>query len=167
MKPLMLSGVAVVIFMLQLSFIPALRPFGVVPNAGLVLVALVGLYGTASLALIIAVAGGLTLDLVSGANFGLYVALFTVVALAAGYIHRAGLNWVGPSMAIGLVIVATLVQNFIILGGLLRVTSSWPLGYVLGQTGLELILNTFLVLVLRPLVQWLLPTGRGELEIDN
>ena len=165
MKASLLAVLAAVLFILQISFVPALRPFGVVPNVVLALVALVGLYGTSSLALILAVTGGLTLDLVSGADFGLYVGLFSVVALTAGYIHRAGLNWVGPTMVIGLVTVATMVQDVMILGGLVRVAGSWPIGHLAMSLILEILLNSFVATSLRPLVRWLLPASTGELEI--
>ena len=167
MKAWLLTIVAILIVLLQISFIPALRPLGVVPNIALVMIALVGLYGTASLALVLAISGGLALDLVSGANFGLYVGLFMVVALAAGYIHRAGLNWSGYVMALGLVSVATLVQNLVILGGLVRVANGWPVGHLLFQMGLEIILNCFAVLGLRPLIRWLMPADQSGLMVSG
>jgi rod shape-determining protein MreD len=167
MKSALLNLLAIIIFVLQISFIPALRPFGVVPDVGLVIVGLVGLYATASDALILAVIGGLILDLVSGTNFGLYVALYTVIALAAGYIHRAGLNWAGPLMAMSLVLVATLIQNIVILGGLVRTAAVWPMGHILAQLVTEIILNIIIVLALRPLVQWLSPKMTSEIEVRS
>lgn len=162
MKSILLGLLTIIIFTLQLSFIPALRPFGVVPDVGLALVALVGLFGTASLALIVAIGGGLALDLASGTDFGLYVGLFALVALAAGFVHRAGLDSAGLLAAGVLVMVATLAGDVVILGGLVRVVSGWPVGHLLSQILIEMALNVAAMVLLRPIVRWLRPPDASQ-----
>jgi hypothetical protein len=151
---------------LQLSLLPALRPLGVVPNLALVVVVLVGLEGTASLALVIAVAGGLALDLASGANFGLWTGLLVSMALAAGLIHRAGIELAGPTVAAVMVTLGTLVMSVAVLSGLVRVVTDWPVGALVGRFTTELVLNLILTVALRPLVRLVVPDPRaGRVEI--
>jgi cell shape-determining protein MreD len=157
MKRAILAVLAVIIFVLQLSFIPALRPFGVVPNLGIALIALVGLYGTASLSLTMAIIGGLALDLASGSDFGLYVGLFVLVGLVAGYIYRAGFDSAAVLAGLVLVIGATLAESAVVLGGLLHAATGWPLGTLAREIGVELALNTGIFIMLNPIIHWLLP----------
>jgi cell shape-determining protein MreD len=167
MKGMLLAVVAGLIFLLQLSFIPALRPFGVVPDLGLALVAVVGLYGTASSALTLALVGGLALDLASGSDFGLYIGLYMIVGLSAGFIHRAGLNGYGPFMGIGLVLGATLLQDIVILGGLARIARSWPLGQITAQLLVEMLINALLVALVQPILRLLLPDEANQVEVSR
>ena len=150
--------VVVAMIVLQLGLVPAVRPLGVVPNLLLGLVALVGLLGTASVALAVALAGGLVLDLASGADFGLRMGLFVLVALVAGLVHRAGLTLGGPVVALVLVAVATVVADAAVLAGLVGIATQWPLGLILARLGLEVVLNLGLTLGLSPLVRWALPS---------
>jgi rod shape-determining protein MreD len=158
---LILLAVLAIIF--QFSLLPALRPFGVVPDLALVLVVLVGLEGTASAALIIAVAGGLVLDLVSGANFGLWTGTLIVAALTTGLIHRAGIELIGPVVAIVMVSVGTFVMTMVILLSLANTVSHWPVAWLLGQFATEIVLNLILTVALRPLVKALV-TGSNPTE---
>jgi hypothetical protein len=167
MKGVALIVLSMLVFVLQLSFIPALRPLGVVPDLGLALVALVGLYGSASMALLLAVCGGLALDLVSGGDFGLYVGLFTVVALTAGFVHRAGFGLGETVMSLALVLAGTLLQDLVVLGGLVRVAVSWPIRQLLLDLSYEMVLNALFVLLLRPLVAWLIPPTSTDFEVGR
>ncbi len=156
----LLIGVAFAL-VLQVGFIPALHPFGVVPNIILALVVLVGLMGTATAALSIAVAGGLVLDLTSGDDFGLRLGLLVLVALACGMVHRAGWSLGGPAVALALTAAATLLAQVTVLAGLAGVAVRWPLDVIATTLWWELALNLMLVMLLRPLVRWTLPGESG------
>jgi len=153
MKRLALIALTIVAVVLQIGLLPALRPLGVVPNIMLVLVVLVGLEGTASAALTMAVVTGLAVDLASGANFGLWTGTLVLAALAAGLIHRAGIELGGPLVAIVMVTVGTLVMTLIILAGLVNVVSYWPVGSISARLAIELVLNLLGTVALRPVVQ--------------
>jgi hypothetical protein len=161
-KRLGLILLAAVCVLLQTSLLPALRPFGVVPNLALAMVVLVGLEGTASMALTIAVLGGFALDLASGTNFGLWTGVLTLAALVAGLLHRAGIELGGGLIATAMVTVGTLVTTAVVLVGLANTVMHWPIGWILGRLAIELVLNLILTLLLRPVVRWLMPTSQPE-----
>jgi cell shape-determining protein MreD len=166
MRRVGLIVVAVACVLLQLSLLPALRPLGVVPNLALVLVVLLGLEGTASIALVCAVAGGLALDLASAANFGLWTAVLVVAALATGLIHRAGIELGGLVVPVVMVVAGTVVMTAVILVGLINDIPGWPVGVVAGRLVSELVLNLVLTVLLRPLVRLVVPNARaGQVEI--
>lgn len=146
-----------IVLVLQLSFLPALRPLGVVPDATLVLVVLVGLASTVSRALAVALVGGLLLDLASGADFGLRLGLFVLAALTTGLVRRAGFHVTSLLVPLVLVAAGTVLADLIVLAGLASTVSSWPVGQLAGIIGLELVVNLLVMLVLRPLVNWLTP----------
>jgi hypothetical protein len=152
-RRLWLVVLAFVSILIQLGLLPALRPFGVVPNLMLVVVTLVGLEGTASSALTIAVAGGLAVDLASGANFGLWTGTLVLAALVAGLVHRAGIELGGPLVAIVMVMVGTSLMALIVLAGLVNVVNIWPVGSIAGRLAMELVLNLVGTVALRPLIQ--------------
>jgi Ca2+/Na+ antiporter len=155
--------VVAAVLAVQVAFIPALRPLGVVPNLALVLVVLVGLRGTASLALGVALAGGLLLDLTSGADFGLRLGLLVLVALATGFVHRAGLQASGTMLALAMVAAGTVVADLTVLAGLIRAgIGHWPVGSIMGTMLLEIMLNLSGTLALAPLIRWV-TTGGPEL----
>jgi rod shape-determining protein MreD len=148
---------AVILAALQVSYLPGLRPLGVVPDVVLPLVALTGLMSTVSRALAVAICGGLLLDMASGSDFGLRTGILILVALATGLIHRAGLNSLGPMVALVLVAAGTVVGNIILLASLAGGAASWPVGRLLMTIGLLVVLNLVITLLLRPLVKWLSP----------
>lgn len=141
----------------QVSLIPALRPFGVVPDIVLVLVLLLGLRSTVSQALILALVGGIVMDLSSGTDFGMHTGILVLAALSTGLVRRSGLALVGPLIAVGLVLVLTLISDALslaaIMGSLSIGTSGSVLAIVLG----ELVLNLALVLGIRPIINRLVP----------
>jgi cell shape-determining protein MreD len=154
MRSLRFGLLLAVVLVVQIGFMAALRPLGVVPNLVLVFVVLAGLLGTASRSLAAALVGGLLLDLTSGADFGLRLGLLVVLALATGLVHRAGLNVSGVTMALALVALATFIADAAVLAGLAGAISNWPLGHIVADMGLEIMLNLGLTLGLRPLVAW-------------
>lgn len=157
MKQFGFIALVAIILILQVSFLPALRPLGVVPDLALVLVVLVGLASTVSRALAIALIGGLLLDLASGADFGLRLGLFVLAALTTGLVRRAGLHVTSLVVPVVLVAAGTVLADLIVLAGLVSRINTWPLGQIAGTIGLELMLNLVVMLVLRPLVSWLTP----------
>jgi rod shape-determining protein MreD len=161
MKRILLALLVAICVVLQVSLLPALRPLGVVPDLVLVLVVLIGMEGTASTALAAAVAAGLALDLVSGANFGLWTGLLVLAALTTGLIHRAGIELAGPTVAVVIVTAGTLLSTLVVLLGLVSSVSAWPVGSLLARLACELLLNLGLTIALRPLVQRMVP-GSAE-----
>jgi hypothetical protein len=140
------------VMVVQLGFVPALHPLGVVPNLMIVLVVLTGLAGTASAALTVALIGGLLMDLTSGVDFGLRLGLLVLVALATGFVHRAGFAGNGLLVAWGLVTLATLMADVAVLLGLANAPTHWPLGWLAGRILIEVMLNLLGTLLLWPLV---------------
>jgi hypothetical protein len=144
----------------QMSLLPALRPFGVVPNLALVMVVLVGLEGTASLALAVAVAGGFALDLASGANLGLWTGVLVLAALVGGLVHRAGIEVEGPLVPGIMVAAGTILMTVVVLGGLVSTVTHWSVGLLVRRCLIELVLNLILMMMVRPLVRWAVPRGQ-------
>jgi hypothetical protein len=101
------------------------------------------------------VAAGLIIDLGSGANFGLWTGILVLEALAAGLLHRAGLELVGAVMPVLMVVAGTLVMNAIILVSLAGTVSRWQWGLLMVHLGVQVGLNIVLTLLLRSPVRWL------------
>ncbi|MDB5178061.1 MAG: hypothetical protein JWN01_4 [Patescibacteria group bacterium] len=144
-----------VALMVQLSLLPAWRPFGVVPNVMLVLVVLLGLEGTASAALAVAVVAGIALDLASVSNFGLWTGLLMLAALVTGMVRRAGFELSGGIVAVVLVVAGTALSALVILMGVASSVDRWPVGLIVGRGGLEIVVNLALMMALRPAMRWL------------
>src|SRR5690349_15236780 len=121
MKRALLAAVAVVVILLQIGFLPGLRPFGVVPDLALVFVVLVGLESAASIAMVVAVACGLTLDLASGANLGMWTGVLVLAALVTGLLHRAGVETGGPVVPAVMIAIGTLTVTLVVLTSLVNV----------------------------------------------
>lgn len=164
MKRVGLVVLAIASILMQISLLPALRPFGVVPNLALVMVTLIGLEGTASTALMAAVAGGVVLDMASGANFGLWTAVLVLAALAAGLVHRAGIELGGPTVAVVIVAIGTVVETTVIVLGVAGSATLQP-GVIVSRLMAELALNLVLTIMLRPLVRHVVPVAAASGEI--
>jgi rod shape-determining protein MreD len=154
--------VVAVVMLAQISLLPGLRPFGVVPSAALVLVVLVGVESTASLAIVVAVAGGLVLDLTSGVNIGLWTGVLVLAALVTGFLHRAGVEMDSPVVPGVVVAAGTLLAAVVVLAGLVNVTAHWPAGFLVSRVGLELMLNLILMILLRPVVRRIVPVRASD-----
>ena len=92
MKLYLLVAVTIIALLVQVSFLPALRPFGVVPNLVVVVVAAAALSGPLVSAMIIAISSGIVLDLASGSDFGLMTGLLALTVLLCAFISRSGLR---------------------------------------------------------------------------
>jgi hypothetical protein len=121
------------------------------------LVVLVGLEGTASTALILAVAGGCVMDLAGGTNPGLWTGLLVLVALAMGLVQRAGIETASPVVPTLAVVAGTIVMTVVILTSLVSEGVGWSMGFVFGRLVGELVINLGLMLGLRPVVRVLMP----------
>ncbi len=141
----------------QVSLLPALRPFDVVPNLLLVLVVLIGLRSTVSQALLLAVLGGIVMDLASGSDFGRDMGILVLGALSTGLVRRSGLTLTGPLVAVGLVAVMTLAATALSLAGIFDSLSGSLSGRILSTLVGELVLNLVLTLGFRPIINRLVP----------
>jgi rod shape-determining protein MreD len=151
MKNLFFWLLSIALIMLQIGFVSALRPFGIVPNLILVIVIITGLQSTLSQSLTIAVIGGLALDITSGSDFGLRTVLFVLAALATGFIRRSGITLGGPSMALLIVAIGTILIDVTILISVASNVSHWPVARIFSIMGLELLLNSLLVILVLPI----------------
>lgn len=113
MKLYALVGIALISLVLQLSFLPALRPFGVVPNIVLMVIAAAALTGPLVTAMILGLGCGFLLDLVSGSDFGLQTGLLALGVLLAAYVSRSGLQ-MGIRVQLLIVILAVTAVTAII-----------------------------------------------------
>ena len=153
MRRIGLLLVVVLSILIQVSLLPALRPLGVVPSLLLPVVVLIGLEGTASVALVAGVAGGLAVDLASATNFGLWTGLLVLAALTAGLLRRAGFELNGPAVALVMVTGGTVLSTAVILLGLADTATSWPVGFIAGTFFWELMLNLILTVAMRPVIR--------------
>ncbi len=149
MKSATLALIVLVSVWLQVSFLGALRPFGVMPNLALVVIIIAGLAATASQTLVLAVSMGVLLDFMSGADFGLRTAFLCLLALLVIVLRRSGAEFERLGLVAALVLSATLLFNAAIITTLLalKVSLLWP--NVIRSLGIELGLNLLILLVLR------------------
>ncbi len=151
MKTFLFWLASLALIFVQIGFVSALRPFGVVPNLILVVVVVVGLQATLSQSLVIALIGGLALDITSGADFGLRTVLLVLAALATGFVRRSGVTLNGPSIALLVVAASTIIIDLGILANVAGSVRVWPVAKLIGMIGIELLLNSLLVLMVQPL----------------
>ncbi len=133
----------------QVSLLPGMRPFGVVPNLVLIVLVLSALLVTTSEALIAAAASGLILDIISGANFGLWTGVLTLTVLVVGVMRRAGIELDGLVVAVVLVAVATIVMAIVIWTAFAPHAVRWFTAEASGRLMVELMINLSLTLLLR------------------
>jgi rod shape-determining protein MreD len=151
--------------MLQLSLLPALRLFGVVPNLVLVVVTLVALNVVTTEALAVAVLSGLILDLAGSAYFGLWTGALVLVTLVVGLMGRAGIELDGLWVALAVVAAGTVVITLAIWSSLAAAGGGFPVSVAWNsRLVVELVLNLVLVTMLRPLLRMLAPRGGQGLE---
>jgi rod shape-determining protein MreD len=144
------------VVILQVSFLPAVRPFGVVPNIALVMMVLVSLSVVTSEALIVAALSGLVLDLASGSNFGLWTGVMMLIALVVGMMQRAGLELDRMFVALVLVAAGTAVIALVIWTALFPSVAHWPAVELAGRLAIELVINLVLTILLWSPVRLLL-----------
>lgn len=162
MRNAVLVVVLAVAVILQLSFLPALRPFGVVPNILLPIIVCIGLYGRASTAVLAAVLCGLCMDMASGTDFGVWTGTFVLAALACGFVHRAGVELVS---AVSLVIVALgiVVANGVILTSVFGAAGPWS--SVISSLLIQLVIDLIITAAIGPAVRAIVGQGNPEILI--
>ena len=141
----------------QVSLIPGLRLFGVVPDVVMVCVVLLGLRATVSRALVLALVGGIVMDISSGTDFGLHTGLLVVAALATGLVRRSGLTMSGVAVPLGLVTALTVMGALLSLAGVIRVLSARDVAAAFSIVLVELVVNLIIALGLRPVIARLVP----------
>ncbi len=142
-------------FTLQVSFLAALRPFGVVPNLILVALLAVGAWQRASVSVAQAVVVGLLTDLVSGADFGLRTAFFTLAALSLVALRQFGFELERLSLTLTWLVIATLLFNTSILAGVWLRHGLIGWGTALARGLVEALINIILAVLLITLVRWI------------
>jgi len=167
MKPYKLTILIIVVLMLQVGFLPAWHPLGVVPDLLLAVVICLALYTTATEALICAMVVGLALDLSSGADFGLRLGFYTVVALGVSLLHRAGLALDSLPWRLGLAAILVILANLVILIGLFFHGASLPGGIVLYRLSVSVVLELVLIMIVGPIVRRLASGGDGLLSMAS
>ncbi len=154
MKTLRLILITLGAVWLQVSFLGALRPFGIIPNLFLVTVLVAAtILPRASDVMAMAVMGGFLLDTVSGSDFGLRTAFFCVLALAIVMLRRTGTEFGQIGMRLATVVSATALYNAIVLIPLLV---SHP-RVVWGTVGARVLLEMGGNVVLMLFMGWVLP----------
>lgn len=161
MKAYRLMLIIIVVVMLQVGFLAAWRPFDVVPDLLLAVVIALALYTTASEALISAVIGGLALDLSSGADFGLRLGFYTVVALVVSLMNRAGVALDSLAWRLGLVALLVVLAHGVILVGLALHGVALPVSVVASRIGFAVVIELIVMLAVGPLVRRLAQPGEG------
>lgn len=137
----------------QVAWLPIVRPFGLVPNIVLALLALVALEESAVIGLGLAVAAGLVCDLMGGGNFGIWTGVLVLEVLVAAQVRQAGVETDRLVVPVAMVVAGTILMAMLVLGGLVGQVALgllWPqLGRIVG----EILLNLGLMLVWRPVVR--------------
>ncbi len=143
--------VALLSLVLQLSFLPALRPFGVVPNIVLIVIAAAALTGPLVTAMILGLGCGILLDLVSGSDFGLQTGLLALGVVLAGYVSRSGLQ-LGIRVQLLIVVLAvTTISAIIAILGLSIAGARVSIGTATTQSIIILILNCLFGVLFAPI----------------
>ena len=137
----------------QIYFLATWRPAGVVPNLLAVVVILAGLAWRVSETLILALAGGLLLDLASGSDFGLRMAFFSLLALLVAVLARLGMDFDNLGILLLLLLGATIIYNLAVIANLVLAGEAIDWGVVAGRAGLEFGFDALLLILLR-LLRW-------------
>jgi rod shape-determining protein MreD len=167
MKPYKLTILIIIVLMLQVGFLPAWHPFAVVPDLLLAVIICLALYTTASEALICAIVVGLALDISSGADFGLRLGFYTVVALGVSLLNRAGLALDSLPWRLGLAVLLTLLANGVILIGLYLHGADLPGAIVAQRIIASVVIELILIMIVGPIVRRLASGGEGLLTMAS
>lgn len=146
MKIIWLIVVAALTVLLQISFLPALRPLGIVPNLPLVILLYASFELAASEALALAVGVGLLLDIASGVDFGLRTAFLSFFALLVIIIRRTGADFTRLSMTLTAVVTAGILWDLAILASVVLAHETVSLGEVVRQVLTETAANALLAI---------------------
>lgn len=153
MKQYQLVLLVIIVTALQVGFLPALRPYGVIPDLLAVVIVALGLMTTASQTLICAMAVGLALDLSSASSFGLHLGVYTVTALAVSLLARYGIAYDTVAWQVGLSTLVIVAAHLTILGDLALHGVALPFGYVEGHIAFGVLWGLVLMLGVLPLMR--------------
>lgn len=134
---------------LQVGVFGYIRPLGVMPNLVLIVVILASLLTTATRAVLLAIVGGLLLDIVSGTDPGLRTAFLTLAALAAVAVRQAGVDLDSGSGLASIVALATVTWNLVLLAELSAAGGAIAAGPAAGIIAREVVVNVVLAALLR------------------
>jgi rod shape-determining protein MreD len=150
---------------LQASFFGAFHVLGVIPNVLIVLVIYAGLICNASETALMALLGGLLLDLASGPDFGMRIGFYVLLALLIAVLKQAGTDFENTGMVLAATLAATILFDLAILSSLLITTTpvAWP---AVGRVVLaEVLVNSMLAIILRWPLGWLL--GKSDFSFSS
>lgn len=150
MKIYLLVAILVVVLVLQVSFLPALRPFGIVPNVALIVVAAAALRGPLVSAMVLALGAGFILDLSSGSDFGLKTGVLAFTVLICAFVVRSGFQLGVRSQLLTVVLIISTLMPLIVVPGLLFAGGRVDLATVISRWLTTLVLNSVLALVVGP-----------------
>lgn len=153
MKTYKLIALIILVILLQVGFLAAWRPFGVTPDLLLAVVISLALYTTASEALICAITAGLALDLSSGADFGLRLGFYTVVALIVSLMNRAGVALDSAVWRLGLASLLVVMAHGVILIGMALHGVDLPFRIIATRLGAAIVLELGLIILAAPIVR--------------
>lgn len=152
MKSAWLAGLLLVTVWLQVGFLGAWRPLGILPNLLMVVIIFAGLVRGATETVAMGAAGGLLLDLASGSDFGLRMGFYTVLALVVVVMRQTGANLENLSLVWLITAVGTLVYNLAVLVGVWSAGATVPLNLAGRRIGIEMVMNLILATLLRPVL---------------
>ncbi|HSH31761.1 MAG TPA: hypothetical protein VK963_03805 [Candidatus Saccharimonadales bacterium] len=167
MRVVTLALVVLLSVWLQVSFLGAARPLGVLPNLLLVVVIYAGLAATATEAVAMALGGGILLDVVSGTDFGLRMGFYSLLALVIIMIKRAGANFDNIGLVLLSTIGGTVAYNAAVITGLMLAGASLPVSVGAVRVGLETVINLILVLLAGRLLVRLFKAGGMKQELGR
>jgi rod shape-determining protein MreD len=150
---------------LQVSFFGAFRIFDVLPNVMLVLIIYAGLICRVSDAVLMALVGGILLDLSSGVDFGLRMGFYILLGLLIAVLKQAGTDFENTAMVLAVTLAGTVLYDVAALSGLILHSAPIPWGIVMTRIGVEIAVNAVLALLLRwPLSRLL---GNNDLSFSS
>jgi len=145
-----LVAVAIFAVLLQVSFLPAVHPFGVVPNLVMVIIAAVALSGPLVSTMVIALGSGFLLDLISGSDFGLRMGILAVTVLLCALLRRSGLQLGFRAQLIIVILAITTISALVAIMEIIFSGGRVNLGSLIFSWLGILILNFFLGLIVGP-----------------
>lgn len=165
MKAVVRIGLVLAAVWLQTSFFGAFPLMGVIPNVLLVLVIYAGLIGRTSDAVIMALVGGLLLDMASGPDFGLRMGFYVLSALLIAVLKQAGTDFENTPMVLAATLAGTVMYDVMAISSLLLKATVIPWPTVMRLTLVEVAVNSLLVVALRWPLGWLL--GQAEFTFST
>ena len=150
---------------LQASFFGAFNIGGILPNLLLVVIIYAGLICAVSDAVIMALLGGLLLDLASGPDFGLRMGFYVLLALLIAVLKQAGTDFENTGMVMAATLAATVLFDLTVLAGLLVKSGSIPWVTTGRIVTSEILINCLLALLLRWPLGWLL--GKADFSYSS